>query len=119
MREPNDLSSLRISPLVVALARLEFEERDLELSQKVVRLDVVVVPHLDGELVRGACDEGEGLVVLGVEVVVDHLGLANCLATGDFHVRIGAVPKVYRLVLSKLDTVCVPFILWSQKRRAF
>ena len=37
-------------PLVVDLARLELEERDVDRPEQVVGLDPVVVPHLPVEL---------------------------------------------------------------------
>ena len=62
--------------------------------------------HLQAELVRRARGEGEGLVELGVEVVVHHLGLEGGPAAAHLHVRVGAVPEVGRLVLCDPDPVC-------------
>ena len=62
--------------------------------------------HLYAQLVRRARGEGEGLVELGVEVVVHHLGLEGGPAAAHLHVRVGAVPEVGRLVLCDPDPVC-------------
>ena len=62
--------------------------------------------HLYAQLVRRARGEGEGLVELGVEVVVHHLGLAGGPAAAHLHVRVGAVPEVGRSVLFEPKSVC-------------